>query len=62
MLELALFYGSGPRDVATVLAVRQWGVILLIPMAVVLLAGLWLILRPIVSAGRGEDRKRDDSR
>ena len=62
MLQLAHFYSSGPRHMATVLAVRQWGVILLIPMAVVLLAGLWLILRPITSAGRGEDRKKDDSR
>jgi hypothetical protein len=40
-------------------------VILLIPMAVVLVAGLWLILRPIVSGGRtgkGEDRRNGDAR
>ena len=65
MLQLALFYGSDPRQVATVLALRQWGVILLIPGLVVLAAGLWLILRPIVSGGRSgrdEDRRKDDSR
>jgi hypothetical protein len=55
----------GPSCVARLLALRPGGVILLIPMVVVLVAGLWLILRPIVSGGRtgkGEDRRNGDAR